>query len=71
MDTFNQEFSEMMIDDNDELKREKDLSSMMDIVVDTIEIVASWMSTLNSNIEVMKSKGILNFKKVEVCKKSS
>ncbi len=41
MDTFNQEFSEMMIDDNDELKREKDLSSMMDIVVDTIEIVAS------------------------------
>lgn len=71
MDTFNQEFSEMMIDDNDELKKEKDLSSMMDIVVDTIEIVASWMSTLNSNIEVMKSKGILNFKKVEVCKKSS
>jgi hypothetical protein len=41
MDTFNQEFSEMMIDDNDELKKEKDLSSMMDIVVDTIEIVAS------------------------------
>ena len=41
MDAFNQEFSEMMIDDNDELKKEKDLSSMMDIVVDTIEIVAS------------------------------
>lgn len=41
MDTFNQEFSEMMIDDNDELKKEKELSSMMDIVVDTIEIVAS------------------------------
>lgn len=41
MDTFNQEFSEMMIDDNDELKKENDLSSMMDIVVDTIEIVAS------------------------------
>ena len=71
MDAFNQEFSEMMIDDNDELKREKDIRAMMDIVVDTIEIIASWMSTLNSNIEVMKSKGILNFKKVEVCKKSS
>jgi hypothetical protein len=41
MDAFNQEFSEMMIDDNDELKKEKELSSMMDIVVDTIEIVAS------------------------------
>ena len=41
MDTFNQEFSEMMIDDNDELKREKDLRAMMDIVVDTIEIVTS------------------------------
>ena len=41
MDTFNQEFSEMMIDDNDELKKEKDLSSMMDIVVDTLEIIAS------------------------------
>ena len=41
MDAFNQEFSEMMIDDNDELKKENDLSSMMDIVVDTIEIVAS------------------------------
>ena len=41
MDTFNQEFSEMMIDDNDELKKEKDLIAMMDIVVDTIEIVAS------------------------------
>ena len=41
MDTFNQEFSDLMIDDNDELKKEKDLSSMMDIVVDTIEIVAS------------------------------
>ena len=41
MDTFNQEFSEMMIDDDEELKREKDLIAMMDIVVDTIEIVAS------------------------------
>ena len=41
MDAFNQEFSEMMIDDNDELKKEKELSSMMDIVADTIEIVAS------------------------------
>lgn len=41
MDAFNQEFSEMMIDDNDELKKEKELSSMMDIVVDTLEINAS------------------------------
>jgi hypothetical protein len=31
----------MMIDDNDELKKEKELSSMMDIVVDTLEINAS------------------------------